>query len=205
MDQTIPNHDLKSKSALFIDAKRAFTLVANHYVIPLGLPDRSDRIHQHFHFVEASRWAYYLRFNARFNVPEINAGQVEAVTHSYETGPKIGVNKSYHTFGTLVHESIHFFSHYAFRQAFDVSGYEGATEYLTRKLLNDLGPRCDVSGDNNMYAREITPLLAIVTSDEIHDLLCQAYFLGNGETIATLQNDLAKWHIRYQLDQIGSP
>jgi hypothetical protein len=181
----------KSRSELYADARRAFTLVVNNYAAPRKLTGPGGPIHQHFHFVEADRWAYYLRYIARYAFADENPRRVEAVTHSYATKPKIGVNLSFHTFATLVHESIHFFSHYEFRRSFPVSAYEGATEYLTRNLLNNLSPRRDVNGENDLYASEITPFLALVTDDEHREQLYKAYFLGNRKSIVCLQDDLA--------------
>jgi len=171
--------------SIWVDAKRAIMLVADRYAVPLGLSCPTDHIHKLFHFVEAKRWAYYLRHVARFNVPKEFSEKVEGVTHSYADSPIIGINKSYYTFGTLVHESVHFFSHHAFRKAFKVDKYEGATEYLTRSLLDDFGPRQDVHGQNDMYARELFPFLSILNSDADRQQLCRAYF--NGENNAILQ------------------
>ncbi len=170
------------------DAVAAFTLVQDSYAIPPGSSCQAGRILRNFHFVEAKRWAYYLRYVARFSVREENAGKVEAVTHSYETAPKIGVNKEYHTFATLVHESVHFFSHFAFRQAFSVDGYEGATEYLARSVLDDFGPRRDINGQNDMYAREIIPFLSIAAGEFDRQQLCQAYFAGDKKAILLIND-----------------
>jgi len=175
------------------DAVTAFTLVQDRYAVPPGLPCPAGRILRNFHFVEAKRWDYYLRYVARFNVQEENAGKVEAVTHSYETTPKIGVNKEYHTFATLVHESVHFFSHYEFRRAFDVDSYEGATEYLARSVLGDFGPRRDINGQNDMYAREIIPFLSIAAGEFDRQQLCQAYFAGDQKAILRLNNRLSEF------------
>ncbi len=149
-------------------------LVEKGYLGPLGLPESKGCIHTRFHFVEAKRWAYYLRHVARFRVPNDLAGQVEAVTHSYANSPKIGVNKSYHTFATLVHECLHYFSHLNFRRSFAADVYEGATEYLTRRLLGDLGPRRDVHGENDMCAYEVRPFLSVVDDENVLEELCRA-------------------------------
>jgi len=169
--------------SIWVEAKRAFMLVAERYAVPQGLSCPADHIQKLFHFVEAKRWAYYLRYVARFNVPKEMSAEVEGVTHCYADSPRIGINKCYYTFGTLVHESIHFFSHHAFRQAFKVDIYEGATEYLTRSLLDDFGPRRDVHGQNDMYARELAPFLSILDSDADRQQLCRAYIAGENNAI----------------------
>lgn len=172
---------------LHADAWRAFNLVVDIYAIPLDLKCPSDHVHKLFHFVEAKRWAYYLRYIAHFNVAQGGEAKVEGVTHSYATNPKMGINRNYHTFATLVHESIHFFSHYNFRKAFTISEYEGATEYLTRNLLNDFNPRKDVNGRGDIYARELAPFLSLIVDDECLRQLCKAYFSGDSTAISSIK------------------
>lgn len=177
----------KTPHALQADARHAFMLVENSYAAASGLRYRADNIHRIFHFVEEKRWAYYLRYIARFNVAKEKAVEVEGVTHSYGDAPKIGVNKAFHTYGTLVHESVHFFSHYAFRKAFSVDEHEGATEYLTRSLLGELGPRRDVHGQGDIYAREFALFESVIVSDEGLRQLCKAYFVGDDRSISQLK------------------
>lgn len=172
------------RQTLMNNAERAFKQVEDTYAIPSGLPPYlTSPVWQNFHFVEASRWAYYLRYIARFNVQQENAEKVEGVTHSYDSIPKIGINRCYHTFATLVHESIHFFSHYAFRRAFNVDVFEGATEYLTRRLLGESGPRRDIHQQGNIYAHEYALVLSVIHNDKDRQRLCKAYFCGNEKAI----------------------
>jgi hypothetical protein len=175
------------------DAERAFKLVLNAYAAPSGLSNPSESIHKLFHFVEAGRWNYYLKYIARFNVAEDHSANVEGVTHSYGRDTKIGINKSYFTFATLVHESIHFFSHYAFRKAFTVAKYEGATEYLTRNLLDDFSPRKDMHGQGDIYGKEIAPFLSVIVEQEYLPQLCKAYFTGDREIISALKYRLENY------------
>ncbi len=178
------------KKKLISDAHRAFSIVVNAYAAPSGLSAPSDPIHKSFHFVEANRWNYYLKNIARFYVSEGRSTTVEGVTHSYGTTPKIGINLGYFTFATLLHESIHFFSHYAFRKAFSVNELEGATEYLTRQLLNDFGPRRDVNGQGDIYAKEVALFLSINENRQDLEHLCQAYFMGNDIKISLIKNNI---------------
>ena len=172
------------------DAKRAFLCVAQNYALPMGLPMPAEPVHQLFHFVEEKRWAYYLRYIARFNVPPESSAQVEGVTHSYADSPRIGINRVYHSYATLVHESVHFFSHYAFRRAFSVAEYEGATEYMTRRLLGETGPRYDVNGENDIYAQEYAQFLSAMPKEEDREQLCKAYFCGDDEIISLTRHRL---------------
>ena len=175
------------------NASRAMALVEDGYLLPLGLTGRAGLVHERFHFVEARRWAYYLRHVARFRVPKAEAGEVEAVTHSYGNSPKIGVNKNYHTFGTLVHESVHYFSHLNFRRSFGVELYEGATEYLARWLLGDFGPRRDVFGENDLYADEVGPFFSVIEDESGREELCRAYFHGHEDAINKLRDRLLQF------------
>lgn len=176
-----------ARRALTGDAERAFLQVVDHYLRPLGLkaPPVSG-IFRIFHFVEAKRWHYYLRHVARFDVTATQAPNVEGVTHSYENDPKIGINKCYHTQATLVHESIHFFSSYAFRRAFHVDINEGATEYLTRIILNDQGPRRDINGNGDLYKNEFALFNTMIHNEADHEVLNKAYFLGDQQAISLL-------------------
>jgi hypothetical protein len=180
----------KTRSELHTEANRAFMLVADHYATPAGLSLPPAHIHTLFHFVEANRWIYYLRHIAYFKVPDESATRVEGVTHSYASDPKIGINKSYHSFATLVHESVHFFSHYQFRKAFSVNHYEGATEYLARQLLQISGPRRDAQGQGDIYAEEVALFVSVFNQGLDIQTLCKAYFVGEKKAITQIKNQL---------------
>ncbi len=186
MSQTFKTTE-KSLKELRQDAEHALKRVRDHYLLPLGRTYPANTIWRHFHFVEEKRWTFYLRHIAYFNVPENRVASVEAVTHSYGNGPKIGINKYYHTYATLVHECIHFFSHHAFRKAFNVAQFEGATEYLTRALLADFGPRRDMYGQGDIYAEELALMKSIITDDGDNQRLCKAYFEGDQQSIAGIK------------------
>lgn len=178
----------KATLTLMKEAERAFMQVESHYAHPSGLSTASlSPVHQIFHFIEERRWAYYLRYIAYFKVTNIAANKVEGVTHSYATTPKIGINSRYHTFATLIHESIHFFSHYDFRRIFSVDAYEGATEYLTRQLLGEPGPRRDMQGEGDIYAREYAFICSRISGDSDREQLRKAYFLGDEKAISHIR------------------
>ncbi len=182
----------KTALALQADARHAFMLVENSYAAASGSRYGADNIHRNFHFVEEKRWAYYLRYIAHFNVAKEKAAEVEGVTHSYGDVPKIGINKAFHTYGTLVHESVHFFSHHAFRKAFSVMEFEAATEYLTRSLLDELGPRRNVHGQGDIYAREFALFESVIVGDEGLRQLCKTYFVGDDRSISQLEGLLMR-------------
>lgn len=185
----------QARQTLMENAEQAFMRVENKYARPLGLPEELlSPVRQIFHFVEAGRWAYYPRYIAYFNVQKEDAAKVEGITHSYATAPKIGINKCYHTFATLVHESVHYFSHYAFRKTFTVNDYEGATEYLTRDLLNDFGPTRDSHGQGDIYANEFACLRSLMTNNDDRQQLCNAYFTGDKKSISLIKQRLINTH-----------
>lgn len=178
------------------NATRAMALVENGYLVSLGMPFHAGELHKRFHFVGPTRWSYYLRHVARFRVPKNEADKVEAVTHSYQVSPKIGINEKYHTFETLVHESVHYYSHRCFRRSFTTDTYEGATEYLARNLLGDFGPRRDMFGKNDLYANELSPFLSVIEDEKDLEHLCVAYFCGHQDSID---------HVHHRLKRLVSP
>jgi len=179
----------KALQSMRAEADRAFRLVVDHYAnYGLYYPERP--IFKLFHFVEAKRWVYYLKHVAHFNVAEDRAGEIEGVTHSYADQPQIGINRDYHSYATLVHESIHFFSHYEFRKAFTVNEYEGATEYLARNLLDDFSPRRDSNGEGDIYAKEFTLFATIIKNKQSLQQLCKAYFCGDIDIISNIKNQI---------------
>lgn len=180
----------QSLQLLHAAAEQAFRRVADHYAIPCGLTYPQRPIFKLFHFVEASRWDYYLKHIAQFKVEGNAAAEVEGVTHSYGQQPQIGINRDYHTQATLIHESIHFFSHYQFRRSFPVAVFEGATEFLTRNLLGNFGPRQDVHGQGDIYANEIAIFTRVLKGVIDMECLNRAYFKGDSSSISHLEHRL---------------
>lgn len=161
-----------------------------HEVFPLAVK-RDEPLMNVFHLVEESRWFYYLNHVAKFWVDVNTASQTEGITHSYGSATKIGINKAFHTPGTVVHELLHYHSHYRFRANFSAMLNEGVTEFFTRKVMQLDGPRTNMMGDSDIYAKEHAMIKALLVNECAVGRLSAAYFLGDLTAINEIKSDIS--------------
>ena len=64
-------------AALLAEGERAFLSVVEGHVVPLGLPRPQVNPGELFRFVESKRWAYYLRYVARFRTLGANGAGMD--------------------------------------------------------------------------------------------------------------------------------
>jgi hypothetical protein len=188
-----PDEKLKFKQALALIADKYSTFI-NHNPDVRTLMEKPQVF---VHFVDARDFDL-LRLTTKMVIKAdcVTTGFTDYMT----TPPKIYINRSIASPGTIVHELLHYLTSTAFRQSFPDAIIEGATEHFTRKLVDpkalEIKPTFSafVGDRSRHYDYEHRMVNAAHASVKISygdgaraDFMKRAYFRGEEKAIKILQ------------------